>query len=424
MLDAKLLRTDTKAVQAALKRRHFVLDVERVGLLTEAVLRLKQQVESLQHHRNKESQAIGKAQGNGEDTTAMKAAMVKIGDQISALRAELAAAETALQEFSLSIPNLPDASVPQGSQEQDNLVLRTSGEPTSFAFKAQDHVALGEKHGLLDFAAASRIAGSRFVVLKGALARMHNALAQFMLAVHTQEHGYEELYVPFIANADALVGTGQLPKFAEDQFRLAGAQEQYLIATGEISATNMVRDSILDAELLPLRWVTHTPCFRKEAGSYGKDIRGMIRQHQFEKVELVQIVRPGASWQCLEELTGHAARILQLLELPYRVVSLCTGDLGFAAAKTHDLEVWLPGQDAYREISSCSNFLDFQARRMRARWRNPKTGKPEMVHTLNGSALAVGRTLVAVMENYQDKQGRILVPEQLAPWMAGIEVIE
>jgi seryl-tRNA synthetase len=328
-----------------------------------------------------------------------------------------------LNAVQLDIPNIPHESVPEGTGEEDNAEIRRWGEPTAFDFEPKDHVDLGEGLGLLDFETAAKLTGSRFSVIQGPLARLHRALIQFMLDTHTRAHGYCEVYVPYLVNADSLRGTGQLPKFEEDLFRTAGEQAFYLIPTAEVPVTNLVRDTIVDAEALPLRFTAHTPCFRSEAGSYGKDTRGMIRQHQFEKVEMVQLVRPQDSWAALEELTGHAEAILQQLELPYRVVTLCTGDIGFSAAKTYDLEVWLPGQQKYREISSCSNFEAFQARRMQARWRNPETGKPELLHTLNGSGLAVGRTLVAIMENCQQADGSIRVPAALQPYMGDVTVI-
>jgi len=336
----------------------------------------------------------------------------------------LGALQGELSEIALGIPNIPHETVPDGSDETANREERRWGEPTQFAFPAKDHVDLGARRGGLDFERAAKLTGSRFAVLEGALAHMHRALIQFMLDTHTREHGYTELYVPYLVNADSLRGTGQLPKFAADLFRLAGEPAYYLIPTAEVPVTNLLRDVILDERELPRQWVCHTPCFRSEAGAHGKDTRGMIRQHQFEKVELVQAVRPEDALPALERLTGHAEVILQRLGLPYRVVALCTGDLGFSSAKTYDLEVWLPGQQRYREISSCSVFMDFQARRMQARWRNPHTGKPELLYTLNGSGLAVGRALVAVMENYQESDGRIRIPEVLRPYMGGLEVIE
>ena len=347
-----------------------------------------------------------------------------LGDQLKTKEQELAQLQDELNGLLMEIPNIPHESVPAGKGEEDNPVLRTWGEPTAFEFEARDHVDLGEQLGQLDFEAASRLTGSRFSVMQGPLARLQRALTQFMLDTHTRDHGYREVYVPYLVNADSLRGTGQLPKFEEDLFRTSGEADYYLIPTAEVPVTNLARGSILEADQLPVRYTAHTPCFRSEAGSYGKDTRGMIRQHQFEKVELVQLVAPGQSYDALEQLTGHAETILQQLQLPYRVVTLCTGDIGFSAAKTYDLEVWLPGQQKYREISSCSNFEAFQARRMQARWRNPETGKPELLHTVNGSGLAVGRALVAVMENYQQADGSIQVPDVLKPYMGGIEVIE
>jgi seryl-tRNA synthetase len=346
-----------------------------------------------------------------------------LGDQLKAAEEELAGLQSTLNGILMGIPNIPHDSVPEGKGEEDNPVVRRWGEPTGFDFEVRDHVDLGEQLGLLDFQAAAKIAGSRFCIMQGPLARLQRALTQFMLDTHTRDHGYTEIYVPYLVNADSLRGTGQLPKFEEDLFATGGESEYYLIPTAEVPVTNLARGDIIEAAAMPRRYVAHTPCFRSEAGSYGKDTRGMIRQHQFEKVELVQIVRPEDSHAALEQLTGHAETILQQLELPYRVVVLCTGDIGFSAAKTYDLEVWLPGQQRYREISSCSNFGDFQARRMQARWRNPETGKPELVHTINGSGLAVGRTLVAVMENYQQADGSIRVPAMLQDYMGGIDVI-
>jgi len=324
----------------------------------------------------------------------------------------------------MGVPNIPDASVPEGKDEEDNVEVRRWGEPRQFDFEPQDHVDVGQRIGGLDFDTAAKLTGSRFAVMTGPLARLHRALIQFMLDLHTAEHGYRETYVPYLVNADSLHGTGQLPKFEEDLFAIGGEHGYYLIPTAEVPVTNMVRDEIVEAERLPLRFAAHTPCFRSEAGSYGKDTRGMIRQHQFEKVELVQIVHPEKSFEALEELTGHAEKVLQLLGLPYRVMNLCAGDIGFSSCKTYDLEVWLPGQGKYREISSCSNFRDFQARRMQARWRNPETRKPELVHTINGSGLAVGRTLVAILENYQQADGSVAIPEALQPYMAGLKQLE
>ena len=347
-----------------------------------------------------------------------------LGQQLSEKEQELTALQDELNAILMGIPNIPHASVPEGKGEEDNLEIRKWGEPAAFNFEPKDHVDLGEQLGQLDFETAAKLTGSRFSVMQGPLARLHRALIQFMLDTHTREHGYSEVYVTYLVNADSLRGTGQLPKFEEDLFKMTGEGEYYLIPTAEVPVTNLARDTIVEAASLPLRYTAHTPCFRSEAGSYGKDTRGMIRQHQFEKVEMVQLVRPEDSCEVLEQLTGHAEAILQQLELPYRVVTLCTGDIGFSASKTYDLEVWLPGQQKYREISSCSNFEAFQARLMQARWRNPETGKPELLHTVNGSGLAVGRTLVAVMENYQQEDGTIRIPEVLKPWMGGLDSIE
>ncbi len=422
MLDAKLLRRNRQSVIDGLRRRGFELDLEQLDHLTASRSQLHQQVDELRQQRNRDSKAIGRLRAQGQDTASLESQVSRWSESLSHLESELARTETAFRALMLTIPNLPDPSVPDGADESANQVLELAGTPPRFDFEPQDHVVLGEATGQLDFDAARRISGARFSVLKGPLARLHNALSQFMLRLHIEEHGYEQIYAPYIVSADSLIGTSQLPKFADDQFRISGQEERYLIATGEVSATNIVRETITDGADLPLKMVTLTPCFRREAGSYGKDVRGMIRQHQFDKVELVQVVQPEDSESALEELTRHARSVLDLLELPYRVVELCTGDLGFAAAKTYDLEVWLPGQHAYREISSCSNFVDFQARRMQARYRTPE-GKTEWVHTVNGSGLAVGRTLVAVMENFQDEQGHIRVPGVLAPWMEGIDLI-
>ncbi len=423
MLDPKLLRNDLPGCAAQLARRGYTLDTALFEKLETQRKQLQVETQQLQSERNARSKAIGQAKAKGEDASAILAAVAELGDRLKANEEKLAAVQNELNDLLMGIPNLLHESVPEGQDENDNVEIRRWGEPRRFDFEARDHVALGERNGLLDFETAAKITGSRFAVMSGGIARLHRALIQFMLELHTAEHGYTETCVPFIVNADSLRGTGQLPKFEEDLFKLRHEHDFYLIPTAEVPVTNIVRDTILDAEQLPARFVSHTPCFRSEAGSYGKDTRGMIRQHQFEKVEMVQIVRPQDSWAALESLTGHAEEVLRRLELPYRVVALCAGDVGFSAAKTYDLEVWLPGQQAYREISSCSNFVDFQARRMKARWRNPDTGKPELVHTLNGSGLAIGRTLVAVMENYQNEDGSITVPEVLKPWMGGLESI-
>ena len=419
MLDPKLIRNDLDQVAAQLQRRGFVLDTDRIERLESERKAIQVRTEELQAERNRSSKAVGKAKAAGEDIQPLLDQVAGLGEQLQAAKDELDNVQQQLSELLLGIPNIPHDSVPQGDDESHNLEVRRWGEPRVFDFEVRDHVDLGAALCGMDFDAAAKLAGSRFAVLRGPLARLHRALIQFMLDTHTEEHGYQECYVPYLVNADSLLGTGQLPKFEEDLFATCGEDRYYLIPTAEVPVTNLVRDVILDAGQLPLRMTAHTPCFRSEAGSYGKDTRGLIRQHQFEKVEMVQIVRPDDSYRALEALTGHAEIILQRLGLPYRVVSLCTGDLGFSAAKTYDLEVWLPGQQAYREISSCSNFVDFQARRMQARFRNPDSGKPELVHTINGSGLAVGRTLVAVMENCQQADGSISVPKVLHGYMGG-----
>ncbi len=423
MLDPRRLRGDElEGVAVALARRGYHLDRETLRALDGRRKSLQVRTEDLRHARNVRAREIGMAKSRGEDIEPMKAEVAELGVELASLTQQLRAVQGELQEFLLGIPNLPDVAVPDGMDEAQNRELKSWGTLPKFAFKPLDHIDLGVG-GTLDPEAATRIAGSRFMVLRAPISRLYRALGQFMLDLHVREHGYHEVQVPYVVNADALVGTGQLPKFEEDLFRIDGDQGYYLIPTSEVSVTNLVRAQVLDAQDLPLRFVCMSPCFRSEAGSYGKDTKGMIRQHQFDKVELVCIARPGDSWRLWEELTRHAELVLEKLGLPYRRVDLCAGDLGFAAARTHDLEVWLPGQNRYREISSCSNFLDFQARRMRARWRNPKTGALEPVHTLNGSALAIGRTLVAVMENYQNKHGRIRVPEALLPYMDGMEIL-
>lgn len=375
------------------------------------------ETQNLQNTRNSRSKAIGQAKAKGEDIQPLLAEVADLGDSLKAKEQELASLQADLDTIVMGIPNVLDASVPDGADENANVEVRRWGEPKLFDFGAKDHVDLGLPNGWMDFDAGAKLTGSRFVVLRGAMARLHRALIQFMLDTHTQEHGYVEAYVPYMVNADSLRGTGQLPKFEEDLFKLNNEQGYYLIPTAEVPVTNLARDTIIDAADLPVKYACHTPCFRSEAGSYGKDTRGLIRQHQFEKVEMVQLVRPEDSWEALESLTANAEAILQKLDLPYRVMALCAGDVGFSSAKTYDLEVWLPGQQKYREISSCSNFVDFQARRMMARYRNPETGKPELLHTLNGSGLAVGRTLVAVLENYQEADGRIRIPEALRAYM-------
>jgi seryl-tRNA synthetase len=424
MIDPKLLRANLDEVAHQLARRGYRLDTQVLAALEEKRKKAQVIAQQFQSERNAKSKAIGVAKSKGEDTSRLMQEVTQIGAAQKQAETELEQIQNDLNEIALGMPNIPHASVPDGKDENDNKEVRRRGEPKKFDFTPKDHVDLGAALDMMDFDTAAKIAGARFVVMSGALARLHRALIQFMLDLHTREHGYTETYVPYMVNADSLRGTGQLPKFEQDLFALSGEQRYYLIPTAEVPVTNIVRDVIVDAGYMPRKYVCHTPCFRSEAGSYGKDTRGMIRQHQFEKVELVQVVRPPDSYQALEELTGHAETVLQKLELPYRVVTLCTGDMGFAAAKTYDIEVWLPGQQKYREISSCSNFEDFQARRMQARWRNPQTGKPELVHTLNGSALAVGRTLVAIMENYQDDKGAIRVPRALHPYMGGMEKIE
>ncbi len=426
MIDPHRLRNELEATARQLQRRGFQLDTGRFEALEQERKTLQVQTEALQHERNARSKAIGRAKAAGEDIAPLKAAVSELGEQLKAAQARLEEVRQALQAIALEIPNIPHDSVPDGEDENHNVEIRAWGEPPAFDFEPKDHVDLGEGLDLLDFDAAAKLTGSRFMTMQGPLARLHRALTQFMLDLHIREHAYREVYVPYIVNADSLRGTGQLPKFADDLFAIerdGRCDEFYLIPTAEVPVTNLLRNEILEHEALPLRFVCHTPCFRSEAGSYGKDTRGMIRQHQFEKVELVQAVPPGRSYEALEELTGHAETVLQRLGLPYRVVALCAGDMGFSAAKTYDLEVWLPGQRQYREISSCSNFEDFQARRMQARWRDPETGKPRLLHTLNGSGLAVGRTLVAIMENFQDEAGRIHVPPILQPYMDGMTVI-
>lgn len=421
MLDPKLLRQHIDETAAALKKRGFELDKSRFEQLEAERKTLQSRTEALQAKRNQAAKNIGSLKAKGEDIQPLLAEVGNLGDELKENEHKLADLQQQLLDFQLHIPNLLHESVPVGASENDNHLVRTWGEPTAFDFRPKDHVALGEVNGLIDFEAAAKLSGSRFVVLHNKLAQLQRALASFMLDIHTQQHGYSETYVPYLVHEHCLFGTGQLPKFREDQFTVTGDAGLTLIPTSEVSLTNLYREKIIDAADLPIRHTSRTPCFRSEAGSYGKDTRGMIRQHQFEKVELVQIVKPKDSFDALEELTAHAEKILQLLKLPYRIMLLCSGDTGFSATKTYDLEVWLPGQQAYREISSCSNCVDFQARRMQARYRNPDTGKTEFVHTLNGSGLAVGRTLVAVMENYQDKDGRIAVPEVLRAYMGGVD---
>jgi len=425
MLDSKLVRTQLHEVAQRLSLRGFQLDVARIEALETQRKTVQTRTEQLQAERNTRSKSIGQAKARGEDIAPLMADVERMAGELASGKLELDAIQAELDGVLLSIPNLPDASVPVGSSEDDNLEVRRWGTPKVFDFPIQDHVSLGEQHGWLDFETAAKLSGARFALLRGPIARLHRALAQFMLDLHTGEHGYEEAYTPYLVQAPALQGTGQLPKFEEDLFKISreGEADLYLIPTAEVTLTNIVSGEILDAKQLPLKLVAHTPCFRSEAGASGRDTRGMIRQHQFDKVEMVQIVEPGTSLDALESLTGHAEKVLQLLELPYRVLALCTGDMGFSASKTYDLEVWVPSQDKYREISSCSSCGDFQARRMQARWRNPETGKPELVHTLNGSGLAVGRTLVAILENYQQADGSIRVPAAMKPYMGGLEVI-
>jgi len=423
MIDPKLLRQSTADVAANLSRRGFDFDVDAYLALEERRKSLQVDTENLRNERNSSSKNIGKAKAQGEDIAPLLAAVKDLGDKLEQNEAALQALLSELQDIELGLPNLLDDEVPDGRCEDDNVEVRRWGEPVEFDFAAKDHIEIGESLGLLDFETASKISGSRFVVMRGGLARMQRALIQFMLDTHTSEHGYEEAYVPYLVQSQALVGTGQLPKFEEDLFKTTSETPFYLIPTAEVPLTNLARDVIFDADQLPMRFTAHTPCFRSEAGSYGQDTRGMIRQHQFEKVELVQFVAAGTSEQALEELTGHAETILQRLELSYRVVSLCSGDVGFGARKTYDLEVWLPGQNRYREISSCSNYGDYQSRRMQARRRNPDTGKPELVHTLNGSGVAAGRALIAIMENYQQADGSIRVPAVLRPYMGDAETV-
>ncbi|MCW8918984.1 MAG: serine--tRNA ligase [Gammaproteobacteria bacterium] len=422
MLDPRLFRGELEATAARLARRNFQLDVATIARLEGERKALQVRTQELQQERNQSAKSIGQAKARGEDVQPLLTAVADLGDRLKAAETRLGALQEELNAILMGVPNIPDESVPQGKGEEENVEIRRWGEPRVFDFEPKDHADVGEGLGL-DFETAVKLTGSRFVVMTGAMARMHRALIQFMLNLHAEEHGYTESYLPYLVNADSLRGTGQLPKFEEDLFRLSGEQEYYLIPTAEVPATNMVRDTIIEAERLPLKFTAHTPCFRSEAGSYGRDTRGMIRQHQFEKVELVQIVEPDKSMAALEELTGHAETVLQRLGLPYRVVNLCTGDIGFSSCKTYDLEVWLPGQEKYREISSCSSFGDFQARRMQARWRNPESGKPELVHTVNGSGLAVGRTLVAILENYQQADGTVAVPQVLQPYMGGVKTI-
>ncbi len=424
MLDIQLLRKDIQSVATRLAARPFTLDVEAFQTIEAERKRVQMRTQELQAQSNALSKQVGALKGRGEDVSAVMAQAAGLGDEQKHCETQLGVIQTRLDAMLLGIPNLPHESVPAGRSPGDNVELRRVGQPRAYAFDVKDHVDLGERLGGIDFAVAVKISGARFAVMKGPVARLHRALAQFMLDTHTQEHGYTEIYAPYLVNAASMRGTGQLPKFEEDLFATSksGDEKLYLIPTAEVPVTNIVRDEIVALDTLPLKFVCHTPCFRSEAGSYGKDTRGMIRQHQFDKVELVQIAHPERSYQALEALTGHAETILKKLELPYRIVTLCSGDMGFSAAKTYDIEVWLPGQSAYREISSCSNFEAFQARRMQARYRDEK-GKPQLAHTVNGSGLAVGRTLVAVLENYQHADGSITVPATLRPYMNGLERI-
>ena len=423
MLDPRLLRTDLEGVRANLARRGFVLDTGVFQSLEDRRKTVQVRVQELRSERNTCSRDIGKLKAKGEDTAALLAAVTQLGDEQADLEAQLETLQGVLENLQLGFPNLLFDDVPEGREEAANREVRGWGAPRQFDFSPRDHVDLGADSGLLDLDVAGKIAGARFAVMRGPLARLHRALIQFMLDLHVGEHGYTEVYVPYLVNRDSLRGTGQLPKFGADLFAVGGESDLLLIPTAEVPVTNLVRDCILEPANLPARYVAHTPCFRSEAGSYGRDTRGMLRQHQFEKVELVQIVRPEDSAAALEALTGHAEVVLQKLELPYRVMALCAGDIGFSAARTYDLEVWLPGQNRFREISSCSNCTDFQARRMSARWRNPATGKPELVHTLNGSGVAAGRALIAVMENNQNADGTITVPPVLVPYMGGVTQI-
>jgi len=424
MIDPKLLRQSANEVAENLMRRYFEFDAVAYLALEVKRKSLQVDVESLRAEKNKSAKNVGKAKAQGEDAGPLLAAVKDLGDRLEKSEDALQSVQSDLQEIELGLPNMLHDDVPSGSDESDNIEVLTWGDLPQFDFQSRDHVDLGAGLGLLDFDAASRISGSRFVVMRGELARLHRALIQFMLDVHSGEHGYEETYVPYLVQSDALIGTGQLPKFEDDLFKTCGDPTFFLIPTAEVPVTNLARESILEAAEMPRKFVAHTPCFRSEAGSYGKDTRGMIRQHQFEKVELVQFVTPDKSDAALEELTGHAEVILRRLGLPYRKVILCSGDIGFGSHKTYDLEAWLPGQNAYREISSCSNYRDYQARRMQARWRNPESGKPEPIHTLNGSGVAAGRALIAVMENYQQADGSIMVPDVLLPYMAGTKVLE
>jgi seryl-tRNA synthetase len=423
VIDPKLLRSDLPGVAKALARRGYELDVAAFAAAEDERKSVQIEADRLRAERNANAKAVGFAKSKGQDAAGLLAAGESLGAGLQEIEKRLEIIQTRITDLQLALPNILDASVPEGRDENANVEVRRWGVPREFGFAPKDHVALGERLGM-DFEAAGRISGARFVILSGKLARLHRALAQFMLDLHVQDHGYTEAYVPYLVHAAALFGTGQLPKFEQDQFAVRGDPGFYLIPTAEVPLTNLVREQIVMPEKLPLKYVAHTPCFRSEAGAAGKDTRGMIRQHQFDKVEMVQIVRPDTSYAALEEMAGHAEDVLKALELPYRVVSLCAGDTGSASAKTYDLEVWLPSQKRFREISSCSNCETFQARRLQARWRNPETGKPELVHTLNGSGVAVGRALVAVMENYQLEDGAIAVPRALVPYMGGSDLLQ
>ena len=425
MLDLKIIRTELEDVARKLRKKKFDLDKDKINQLEADRKDLQLETESLQNERNSNSKAIGEAKANGEDASEILKGMEVLKSKLEDKKQKLEKLQNELKLYLLGVPNIPSDDVPEGNDESYNKIVSSWGSPTEFGFNVKDHSELGESldEGL-EFSTATKLTGSRFVVMRGKVAKLHRALSQFMLDIHTLEHGYTEFNVPYIVNEASLEGTSQLPKFEDDLFKLHHDPDYYLIPTAEVPLTNMVRNEILQQEILPLKYTAHTPCFRSEAGSYGKDTKGMIRQHQFEKVELVQIVKPENSEKALEELTGHAEIILQKLELPYRKVILCGGDLGFGSAKTYDLEVWLPSQGVYREISSCSSFTDFQARRMQARWRNPDTGKPELVHTINGSGVAIGRALVAVLENYQEESGRIRIPSALKAYMHSMEYLE
>lgn len=423
MLDPKLLRTQPDYVAERLAIRGFDLDRVKLEKLEAQRKSLQIQMQDLQNERNQRAKNIGLAKAQGRDIQPLLDEVEGLKIKLEDIETHFSAVEDELNNYYQILPNLPHETVPHGSSEQDNVEIKRWGHTRQFDFPIKDHVELGERNNLMDFATATKLTGARFVVLNGRLARLQRALIQFMLDLHTEEHGYQEVYVPYLVNQASLFGTGQLPKFTEDLFKIEGEQAYHLIPTAEVPVTNIARDVIFEAKDLPKKYVCHTPCFRSEAGSYGRDTRGMIRQHQFEKIELVQFVRPEDSYRAHEALTAHAETVLQKLGLPYRVVALCGGDIGFCSAKTYDLEVWLPSQNCYREISSCSNFESYQARRMQARWRNPETGKPELLHTLNGSGVAVGRALVAIMENFQDEAGQIHIPEVLQPYMGSSNIL-